>query len=94
MVDFGEDHAANEFKITAGAWGKDEHSMNGAHDAESKTISLVAGGGDNINVYQAKRYYQFSFLREGPALKLNFALNSLGISGDFNGWSDRETATD
>ena len=85
MVDFGEDHAANEFKITAGAWGKDEHSMNGAHDAESKTISLVAGGGDNINVYQAKRYYHLTFTRT-PDLTADFSFDQIGVIGDFNGW--------
>ena len=85
MVDFGEDHAANEFKITAGAWGKDEHSMNGAHDAESKTISLVAGGGDNINVYQAKRYYHLTFTRT-PDLTADFSFDQIGVIGDFNSW--------
>ena len=85
MVDFGEEHAANEFKITGGAWGKDEHSMNGAHDAESKTISLVAGGGDNINVYQAKRYYHLTFTRT-PDLTADFSFDQIGVIGDFNSW--------
>lgn len=94
IIDFGADHASNEFKITAGAWGNDEHSMVDGQTPEGANTELVVGGGANINVYQAKRYYQFSFLREGPALKLNFALNSLGISGDFNGWSWTEMAFD
>ena len=85
IVDFGEDHAANEFKITGGAWGNDEHSMNGAHDAESKTIVLVAGGGDNINVYQAKRYYHLTFDR-ALTLTADFSFDQLGVIGDFNGW--------
>ena len=85
MVDFGEDHAANEFKITGGAWGKDEHSMNGAHDAETKTISLVVGGGDNIYVYQAKRYYHLTFTRK-PDLTADFSFDQIGVIGDFNGW--------
>lgn len=85
MVDFGEDHAANEFKITGGAWGKDEHSMNGAHDAETKTISLVVGGGDNIYVYQAKRYYHLTFTRT-PNLTADFSFDQIGVIGDFNGW--------
>ena len=85
MVDFGEDHAANEFKITGGAWGKDEHSMNGAHDAETKTISLVVGGGDNIYVYQAKRYYHLTFTRT-PDLTADFSFDQIGVIGDFNGW--------
>ena len=85
MVDFGEDHAANEFKITGGAWGNDEHSMDGAHDAESKTIALVAGGGDNINVYQAKRFYHLTFDR-ALTLTADFSFDQLGVIGDFNGW--------
>ena len=87
MVDFGEDHAANEFKITGGAWGKDEHSMSGAHDPESKTIALVVGGGDNINVYQAKRYYHLTFDR-ALTLTADFSFDQLGVVGDFNGWGD------
>ena len=85
MVDFGEDHAANEFKITGGAWGTDEHSMNGAHDPESKTISLVAGGGDNINVYQAKRFYHLTFDR-ALTLTADVSFDQIGVIGDFNGW--------
>ena len=85
MVDFGEDHAANEFKITGGGWGNDEHSMDGAHDAESKTIALVAGGGDNINVYQAKRFYHLTFDR-ALTLTADFSFDQLGVIGDFNGW--------
>ena len=87
IVDFGADHAANEFKITGGAWGNDEHSMNGAHDPESKTIALVAGGGDNINVYQAKRYYHLTFDR-ALTLTADFSFDQLGVIGDFNGWGD------
>lgn len=85
VIDFGEDHAANEFKITGGAWGDDEHSMNGAHDPESKTIALVAGGGDNINVYQAKRYYHLTFTRT-PDLTADFSFDQIGVIGDFNSW--------
>ena len=85
MVDFGADHASNEFKITGGGWGNDEHSMNGAHDAESKTIALVAGGGDNINVYQAKRFYHLTFSR-ALTLTADFSFDQIGVIGDFNGW--------
>ena len=85
MVDFGADHASNEFKITGGGWGNDEHSMNGAHDAESKTIALVAGGGDNINVYQAKRFYHLTFDR-ALTLTADFSFDQIGVIGDFNGW--------
>ena len=86
VIDFGEDHASNEFKITAGGWGNDEHSMNGAHDAESKTIALVAGGGDNINVYQAKRYYHLTYDRAAHTLPAGANFDQIGVIGDFNGW--------
>lgn len=85
VIDFGADHASNEFKITAGAWGNDEHSMDGAHDPESKTIKLVAGGGDNINVYQAKRFYHLTFDR-ALTLTADFSFDQIGVIGDFNGW--------
>lgn len=88
VVDFGEDHAANEFKITGGAWGTDEHSMNGAHDPESKTISLVVGGGDNIYVYQTKRYYHLTFDRAALTLTADVSFDQIGVIGDFNGWGD------
>ena len=88
MIDFGADgvdHSANEFKITAGAWGNDEHSMSGPHDAESKTITLVAGGGDNINVYQAKRFYHLTFDR-ALTLTADVSFDQIGVIGGFNGW--------
>ena len=85
VIDFGEDHEKNEFKITGGAWGKDEHSLNGAHEKESKTISLVAGGGDNINVYQKKRYYHLTFDRT-PSLTADLSFDQVGVIGGFNGW--------
>ena len=87
MVDFGEDHASNEFKITGGGWGNDEHSMSGPQDAEAKTITLVAGGGDNINVYQAKRYYHLTFDR-ALTLTADFSFDQIGVIGGFNGWGD------
>ena len=85
VIDFGEEHSANEFKITGGAWGKDEHSMDGAHEPESKTVKLVAGGGDNINVYQAKRYYHLTFNRN-LTLTADVSFDQIGVIGGFNGW--------
>ena len=88
VVDFGEDHASNEFKITAGAWGNDEHSMDGAHDAEAAVVTVTDGGGDNISVFQAKRYYSFTYDRAAHTLTKNFSFDQLGVIGDFNGWGD------
>ena len=81
VIDFGENHANNEFKLTKGEWGKEEHSMSGAHDAEAETVTLVAGGGDNINVYKADRYYHFTFTPGGPALTKNLSFNEVKIEG-------------
>ena len=88
VVDFGEDHASNEFKITAGGWGNDEHSMDGAHDAEASVVTVTDGGGDNINVFQAKRYYSLTYDRAAHTLTKNFSFDQLGVIGDFNGWGD------
>lgn len=81
VVDFGENHANNEFKLTKGDWGVEEHSMSGAHDAETETVTLVAGGGDNINVYKADRYYHFTFTPGGPTLTKNLSFNEVKIEG-------------
>ena len=86
LIDFGADHASNEFKITGGGWGNDEHSMDGAHDAEAAVIKVTDGGGDNINVYQAKRYYSFTYDRAAHTLTKNFSFDQIGVIGDFNGW--------
>ncbi len=86
LVDFGADHASNEFKITAGAWGNDEHSMDGAHDPEAKTIAVTDGGGDNINVYQAKRYYHLTYDRAAHTLTADVSFDQIGVIGSFNGW--------
>ena len=86
MVDFGEDHAANEFKITGGDWGKDEHSMSDGQEAEAKTIALVAGGGSNINVYQANRFYHLTFDR-ALTLTANVSFDQIGVIGTFNDWA-------
>lgn len=90
LIDFGENHAANEFKITGGAWGVDEHSIpyELEQEPEAAMTMLVSGGGNNINVYQAKRYYHFTFMRYQETLKANYSFDQLGIVGDFNGWGN------
>jgi len=89
LIDFGADHSANEFKITAGAWGNQEHSM-ASGTAEGLT-TLVAGGGDNINTYQAKRYYHLTFDRTDETnitLNADFSFDHVGVVGSFNGWNE------
>ncbi len=85
IIDFGLDHASNEFKITAGGWGVDEHSMNGAHEAEAKKIAMVKGGGDNINVWREKRFYHLTFDR-ALTMAVNVSFDQIGVIGDFNTW--------
>lgn len=91
LIDFGAEHSANEFKITAGGWGNQEHSKSSG-TAEGLTI-LVAGGGDNINTYQAKRYYHLTFDRTDAAnitLNADFSFDNVGVVGSFNGWNQAE----
>ena len=87
VIDFRAPGAA-EFKLTAGAWGNEEHSMAGPHDAETSTITLVAGGGDNINVWGAKRFYGATFDKSGPTLKKSWSADQIGIVGVFNDWAN------
>lgn len=79
----------NEFKLTGGDWGIDEHSQSeGDHyGTEPDVLSLVEGAGANINAYQEKRFYHFTFDRASNTLKKNYAFNSVGVIGSFNGWS-------
>lgn len=88
IIDFGEDHAANEFKITGGAWGVDEFSMIDYYEPESYNIFLVPGGGNNINVYQAKRFYHLTLSRWDCSLTADYSFNQLGMVGSFSGWGE------
>ena len=88
LIDFGAAHSSNEFKITAGGWGNQEHSM-ASGTAEGLTM-LVASGGDNINTYQAKRYYHLTFDRTDAnniTLNADFSFDHVGVVGSFNGWN-------
>ena len=86
VVDFGEDHSKNEFKITAGAWGKDEHSATGTQDPE-KAVTLVVGGGDNITAFTEKRYYHFTFDR-ALTLTPNLSFDKMGVIGANGDWEN------
>lgn len=91
IIDFGEDHATNEFKITGGAWGVDEFSMMDYYEPESYNIFLVPGGGNNINVYQAKRFYHLTLSRWDCGLKADYSFDQLGIIGSFSEWNEDVT---
>ena len=81
--------ATNEFKITGGDWGKDEHSMAADQEKEGAQINLVNGGGDNINVYQTYNFYHFTLTKgENPTLKKNMAFNQVGVIGVNGDWDN------
>lgn len=88
IVDLGDDYATAEFKFTKGAWGDGEHSMvDGQEEAEASSIALVAGGGgSNINLYKANRFYHFSLDLAGLTLKKNYSFNTIGVVGTINDW--------
>lgn len=88
VIDFGEDHSANEFKLTGGAWGNDEHSATGTNAEEAATVTLVAGGGDNISSYKAFRYYHLSFDKSAPSLSKKYSFNQVGIIGLNGDWEN------
>ena len=88
IIDLREPNSAAEFKLTGGAWGSDEHSMDGAQDAEATTVRLVAGGGDNINVWQTKRFYGAEFDKGAPSIKKLWAADQIGVIGLNGDWEN------
>ena len=87
IIDFREVGGAIEFKFTHGAaWGDGEMSAaEGQKELEEPaTVTLVAGGGDNIFAYGANRYYHFTLDVAGLTLKKNDAFDMIGVIGDFN----------
>lgn len=88
VIDFGEDHSANEFKITGGAWGTDEHSATGAQTEEGSSVALVAGGGDNITAWKAKRYYHLTFNRTALTISKDLSFDQVGIIGLNGDWEN------
>lgn len=87
VIDFGEDHASNEFKITGGGWGNDEHSATGAQTEEA-SANMVVGGGDNVTAFKAKRYYHLSFSRSALTLSKNYSFDQVGIIGLNGDWNN------
>ena len=88
IIDLRTPESAAEFKFTdEGGWGSKEHSMTGENAAEASTVTLVAGGGDNINVWQTKRFYGAELDLGGLTLKKLWSADQIGIIGGFNEWS-------
>lgn len=95
MVDFNayarkDADVLNEFKFTGGSWGNNEFSQasGGSLGSEAAVISLVEGGGDNINVYQEYRFYHFTLDKSASTLTKNYAFNSIGVIGGFTLWNE------
>ena len=88
IIDLREPNSAAEFKFTNGAWGDKEHSMDGAQDAEATTVRLVAGGGDNVNVWQTKRFYGAELDLGGTTLKKLWSADQIGVIGLNGDWEN------
>ena len=88
IIDLREPNSAAEFKFTNGAWGDKEHSMTGENAAEATTVTLVAGGGDNINVWQTKRFYGAELDLGGTTLKKLWSADQIGVIGLNGDWEN------
>ena len=88
IIDLREPNSAAEFKFTNGAWGDKEHSMTGENAAEASTVTLVAGGGDNINVWQTKRFYGAELDLGGLTLKKLWSADQIGVIGLNGDWDN------
>jgi len=90
VLDFGESHADNMFKITGAASWDNETGNWGVADAatpaESDEIQLLNGSNDNITQYTAKRYYLFSLNKTSLALSKLASFDQVGVVGTINEW--------
>lgn len=90
VIDFGENHAANEFKITPeGNWDA-EWGLDGEAGAEAEAAStvLLTSGGGNINIYTAKRYYHFALDKSNNTLTKNMSFDQIGVIGVNGDWDN------
>lgn len=86
IIDFGEEHQENEFKLTpAGNWDSD-YGLDGTAEAESAQAALAVKGA-NIDIYTAKQYYHFTVSKSALKLTKNISFDKIGLIGDFNSWS-------
>lgn len=83
----------NEFKFTGGNWGVGEYSRASGDyfETEQKVVPLVEGSGDNINAYQQYRFCHFTLNSDDCTLTRNYAFNSIGVTGLFNGWDNYQS---
>ena len=91
LLDFGEDHADNQFKFTGAAGWEDATGNWGVaadqEAAEPATLQLENGSSTNITVYKEKRFYAFSLNTGSLLLTKLFSFDNVGIVGAFNGWN-------
>jgi len=91
LVDFGESHAENQFKLTgAAAWGDDTGNWgvaDGEETDEPATIQLANGSNTNIWQYTQHRFYFFTFDNSSLVITKKYAFDNVGIVGAFNGWN-------
>lgn len=91
IIDFGEEHADNQFKLTgvAGWDGPGNWGIANASDApESSQVELLDGSNDNISQYSAKRYYHFSFQKPTLVLKADYSFDQVGVIGLNGDWDN------
>lgn len=92
VIDFGEDHSANEFKVTGadnwdnGNWGT---KSGDSTPAESSQIQLWNDGGSgNISIYKEKRYYHLAFSKNTEILSKNMSFDKVGLIGLNGDWDN------
>ena len=96
LLDFGEEHADNQFKFTGAAGWEDATGNWGVADGqdapEPATLQLENGSSTNITVYTEKRYYAFSLNTTSLELSKLFSFDNVGIVGAFNGWDPADAS--
>ena len=92
VVDFGAEHADNQFKITGEAgWNNGNWGVANAADlgtAERARIQLADGSNDNITCYTANRYYNFTFSKSSLLLTKVKGFDQVGIIGLNGDWDN------
>ncbi|MGM9738432.1 MAG: starch-binding protein, partial [Candidatus Cryptobacteroides sp.] len=92
VVDFGADHADNQFKVTGEAgWNNGNWGVANVADletAERASIQLADGSNDNITCYTANRYYNFTFSKSSLVLTKVNGFDQVGIIGLNGDWEN------